>query len=163
MAWFIWSWAVQPFFMRFFFSFNLRRLEVMPTLSGSIRTKCLRASWNVSGWSEMGLAFGIVQPFAGTAIGIVRPCPQSGDWPCLAEASASGLTSASCYHVEENVLVVAIVEAILKFREIERQIFLADVVIGAEHAALEQRPERFDVVGMDFTANILLVLVRHEL
>ena len=60
----------------------------------------------------MDLAFGIVLPFAGTAIGIVRPCPQSGDWPCLAEASASGLTSASCYHVEENVFVAAIVESV---------------------------------------------------
>ena len=59
----------------------------------------------------MGFAFGIVLPFAGTAIGIDRPCPQSGDWLCLAEASASGLTSASSYHVKENVGVLAIVEA----------------------------------------------------
>ena len=100
----------------------------------------------------MGFAFGIVLPFAGTAIRIVRPCPQSGDRPCLAEASASGLTSASCYHVEENVRVLAIVEAILKLREIERQIFFAHVVVGAEHAALEQRPERFDIVRVDLPA-----------
>jgi hypothetical protein len=39
----------------------------------------------------MGFAFGIVLPFAGMAIGIVRPCPQLDDWPCLAEASASGV------------------------------------------------------------------------
>ena len=31
----------------------------MPTLSGSTRTKCLSASWNVSRWSEIGLTFGI--------------------------------------------------------------------------------------------------------
>jgi len=70
-----------------------------------------------------------------TAIGIVHPCPQLDDWPCLAEVSASGLTSASSYHVEENILVVAIVEAVLKLRQIERQILFADVVIrGARHA-----------------------------
>jgi len=45
------------------------------------------------------------------AIEIDRPCPQSGNWLCAAEAAASEATSASCYHVEENILVVAIVEA----------------------------------------------------
>jgi len=107
----------------------------------------------------MGFAFGIGLPFAGTAIGIVRPCPQSGDWPCPAEASASGLTSASCYHVKEGILVVAIVEAVLKLCKVQRQIFLAHVVIGAEHAELEQRPERFDAVRMDFAANVLAFAV----
>jgi len=35
-------------------------------------------------------------------------------WPLSnAEADASVPTSASCYHVKENILVVAIVEAIL--------------------------------------------------
>ena len=38
---------------------RLRRSGVIPTLTGSTRTKCLSASWNVSGWSEIGLAFGI--------------------------------------------------------------------------------------------------------
>src|SRR5271156_4931041 len=64
------------------------------------------------------LSFIVHPPFAliyaigeQTASGTDRPCPQLDDWPCLAEASASGLTSASCYHVEENILVVAIVEA----------------------------------------------------
>jgi hypothetical protein len=45
--------------------------------------------------------FSITSPLAGTVNEIDRPCPQSGDWPYLAEASDSGLTSASCYHVEE--------------------------------------------------------------
>src|SRR5579862_1687136 len=102
----------------------------------------------------MGLAFGIVLSFAGTAIGIVRPCPQLDCWPYRAEASASGLTSASCYHVEENVLVAAIVKTILKLSEVQRQILLAHVVIRAEYSALEQRPERLDAVRMDFTAHV---------
>jgi hypothetical protein len=59
-----------------------------------------------------------------TASGTDRLNPQSGDWPCLAEASASGLTSASCYHVEENILVVAIVKVVLELRQIQRQILL---------------------------------------
>jgi hypothetical protein len=42
----------------------------------------------------------------------------------VAEADASVPTSAFCYHVEENILVVAIVEAVLKLRKVERQIFL---------------------------------------
>jgi hypothetical protein len=33
--------------------------RAIDTKSGSTRTKCLSASWNVSGWSEMGLASGI--------------------------------------------------------------------------------------------------------
>lgn len=86
----------------------------------------------------MGFAFGIVLPFAGTAIGIGRPCPQSGDWPYLAEVSASGLTSAPCYHVEEDIWILAIIEAILKLRQIQRQIFFADVVVSADHAAFEE-------------------------
>src|SRR5579862_9423864 len=85
----------------------------------------------------MGLAFGIVLPFVRTAIGIVRPCPQLDCWPYGAEASASGLTSASCYHVEENIFVAAIVETILKLREIQRQIFFAHVVVGAKRTELE--------------------------
>jgi hypothetical protein len=37
-------------------------------------------------------------------------------------------TSASCYHVEEDIRIFAIVEAVLEFREIQWQIFLAHVV-----------------------------------
>jgi hypothetical protein len=107
----------------------------------------------------MGFAFGIILPVAGTAIGIVRPCPQLDYWLCLAEASASGTTSASCYHVKENIRILAIVEAILKLREIQQQIFLAHVVIGAEHSALEQRPEGFDAVRMDFAAHVFTIAV----
>jgi hypothetical protein len=70
--------------------------------------RCLSASWNVSGWSETGFAFGIILPVAETAIGIVRPCPQLDDWLCPAEADASVPTSASCYHVEKYVFVVPI-------------------------------------------------------
>ena len=42
----------------------------MPTVSGSMRTKCLSTSWNVSGCSETGLAFAIKH--SGTASGTDR-------------------------------------------------------------------------------------------
>src|ERR1700745_2100285 len=37
----------------------LRRLEAIPTRSGSTLIMALRASWNVNGCSETGFAFGI--------------------------------------------------------------------------------------------------------
>lgn len=110
----------------------------------------------------MGFAFGIILPFAGTAIGIVRPCPQSGDWLCAAEADASVPTSASCYHVKKDIRILAIVEAILKLRQIERQVLLAQVVVRADHSALEQRPERFDGLRMNFAPNEFIAFVRDE-
>ena len=117
-----------------------------------MRTKCSSASWNVSGWSEIGFAFGILLPVGRTVVGIDRLCLQLADWLCSAEADASVPTSASCYHVEENIRILAIVEAILKFRQIQRQIFFADVVIGADDSALEQRPEPFNrLVDSGFT------------
>ena len=36
-----------------------RRFDVRPTLSRSTRTRCLSASWNVTGYSEIGFAFGV--------------------------------------------------------------------------------------------------------
>jgi hypothetical protein len=50
---------------------------------------------------------------------------------------------------------VAQVMAEAELRQIQRQIFLADVVIGADHAALEQRPEAFDAVRMDNAPDVL--------
>jgi hypothetical protein len=81
----------------------------------------------------------------------------SACWRALAcsEAPASQRASASCYRCPEDVAVVAIVEAELKFVQVERQIFFADVMVSPDDPALEQRPERFDVVGMDFAAHVL--------
>ena len=44
-----------------------------------------------------------------------------------AEAALTWRNSASCYDIKENILVVAIVKAILRFREIQRQVLLAQV------------------------------------
>jgi len=60
------------------------------------------------------------------------------------EAPASRCDSASGprYRLAKDIGIVAVVVTELKFGKVERQIFLAYVVVGADDAALEQRPER---------------------
>ena len=49
----------------------------------------------------------------------------------------------------ENVSVVAVVVAELELRDIQRQVLGADFVERANDAALEDRPEAFNRVGVD--------------
>src|SRR5258708_40376275 len=79
-----------------------RRLGIRPTRSGSISTNALTDSWNVSGRSEIVFAFRILLPVAGTAIGIVRLCPQLDYWLCPAEASASGPSACLSFAAKER-------------------------------------------------------------
>src|SRR5216683_2258727 len=58
-------------------------------------------------------------------------------WTHDAEAPASSDASASCYRLAENVGILAVIETELKLCEIERQIFLAYVVISADDSTLE--------------------------
>lgn len=114
----------------------------------------LRASWKVSGWSDTGLAFGTKPP--GTASGTDRRDQRGVYRPCRSpEAAASVETSASCYHAEEDIRVLAIVKPILKLRKVQRQIFLAHIMVSADHAAFEQRPKRFHVVRVSEPAHVL--------
>jgi hypothetical protein len=55
----------------------------------------------------------------------------------------------------EGVRIIAIVETKVKLRQIQREIFLADIMIRPDDPALEQCPEAFDIVGKYFAANIL--------
>ena len=73
----------------------------------------------------------------------------------IAETFASVRVSASCYRCAENIGVLAIVEAKLKFVQVEREIFFAHVMIGADHATFQQRPERFDAVCVVLAAHVL--------
>jgi hypothetical protein len=82
----------------------------------------------------------------------------SGSWSD-AEASASSGASASCYGSAENVRILAMVMMELELRQIERQIFGADIVIGADYSALQEAPQRFDVVRVNLAANVLARLV----
>src|SRR5260370_37118678 len=78
-------------------------------------------------------------------------------WRALAcsEASASYYASAASYGFSKDVGVLAVVKTELKLREVQRQIFLADVMIGSNHSALEQAPKVFQIVSMHFAAHIL--------
>jgi hypothetical protein len=84
--------------------------------------------------------------------GNLTPIVSVAFWSRDAEAPASSDASASSYRVKENVRVLPIVKAPLKLVQVQRQIFLGDVVIGADHAAFQERPERFDIVGVHVAA-----------
>jgi hypothetical protein len=49
----------------------------------------------------------------------------------------------------------------LKFGQVERQVLLGNVAIGADDSTLEQRPEAFDAVGMNFAPRVLALTVAH--
>ena len=76
-----------------------------------------------------------------------------------AEGSASPVASASCYSRSEDVRVTAVILPELKFVQVEREIFLADIVIRPDDPALQQSPEGLDIVGVNLTANILALRV----
>ena len=73
------------------------------------------------------------------------------------EATASQYASASTplYRVAENIGFASVVETELKLVEVQREILLADMMIRADDATLQQCPETFDVIGMYFAAHVL--------
>lgn len=81
---------------------------------------------------------------------------ESACWRALAcsEAPASCCASAASYRLSKDVVIVPIVESELEFREVERQIFLADVMVRPNYPALQQAPERFDIVRVDLAAHV---------
>ena len=70
------------------------------------------------------------------------------------EAPASPRASASCYGSSENVRVVPVVVAELELGDVERHVLPAHLVESADGAALEDRPEAFDGVGVDRADNV---------
>jgi hypothetical protein len=80
-------------------------------------------------------------------------------WMRDAEASTSSDASAQCYGVPEDIRVFAMVVAKLKLIQIQREIFLTDVMVGADNATLQERPERFAIVGMHLPAHVLMRFV----
>ena len=63
--------------------------------------------------------------------------------------------SGVCNRRSENVGIHAVVVAELEFCNVKRQVFLADLVVGADNPALEDRPKSFDGVRVDGTYHIL--------
>lgn len=55
-------------------------------------------------------------------------------------------------HCREHVGILAVVEAEGKLVQVQGQIRLADIVIGANDAALYKTPKAFDAIGMDLAA-----------
>src|SRR6185437_10082276 len=72
----------------------------------------------------------------------------------LAETVASGHVSAACYRGSKNIHVLPIVIAEFKFSDVQRQILLADLMECADDAALDDRPEAFNRVGVDCTNDV---------
>jgi hypothetical protein len=89
---------------------------------------------------------------------------ESACWRALAcsEAPASLCASAASYGFSKDVGVLAIVEPELELCEVERQILLADVMVGSDHAALEQAPEVFQVISVNFAAYIFTLTMCHK-
>jgi hypothetical protein len=66
-----------------------------------------------------------------------------------ASAFGSACVSAATYGRAENVMVAPIVIAKFEFGNIERQIFAVDLVISSDNAALDERPEAFNRIGVN--------------
>ena len=65
--------------------------------------------------------------------------------------------STSPYRRSENVSIRAVIISELELRDIQREILFADFVESADHAALNQRPETFDGVGVDRADNVFVL------
>src|SRR6266403_1441529 len=59
-------------------------------------------------------------------------------------ATGTGLSAARRYEGAEHVGVVAVVMPEGELVEVEREVVLAHLVVGAHHATLQERPERLD-------------------
>ena len=82
----------------------------------------------------------------------VQVAPEPARWhrwrrSQIAETFASVRVSAPCYRFAEDIRLLAIVETELKLSQIQRQVLRADIVVGADDSALEQRPKRINATG----------------
>lgn len=71
------------------------------------------------------------------------------------------IDSAPAYCRFKNIGIFAAVVAELKFRDVQRKIFAAYLVIAAHDAALNQRPKTLNRVGVDRADNVLTDLMVH--
>jgi hypothetical protein len=121
-------------------------------LTGGVFINRLSASSKLIGWSETGISSFLRGLDMSNQTPIVSGC-----WRRDAEALASSSASASCQCRLEDIRILAVVVPPRKFVEVERQILLADIMVGADDSALEQCPERIEVRGVDLAAHILAV------
>ena len=83
----------------------------------------------------------------------------------LTETDASDHASAACYRLPENIGVMPIIVTELELRDVERHVFLADLVECADNAALNQRPKALDCLSVNraddiFASGVVNRLVR---
>lgn len=136
------------------FGFFLGDLVTL-TFSKSTRMSTFIASSKLNGWSEIGFAFGIFPP---TVSVVEHFSPDTSSEPAVPVAC-----SAACYYRREDVPVLPVVMTKRELGQVQRQIGLADVVIGADHAPLQQAPEAVQVGRVDVPAHILALRVVHGL
>jgi hypothetical protein len=79
--------------------------------------------------------------------------PACGSLLPSAEVVPDDSASAPCYGAAENILILAVVKAKCELVQIQG-VLLADIVIGAHDATLEQRPKVFHAVRVDLTAHV---------
>src|SRR5712691_10417305 len=84
----------------------------------------------------------------------MRRRPMQIETPLLA-IDIDAAVSASANRLAEDVFVIAIVVAELELGDVQRQILRADLVECSDDAALEDRPEAFNRVGVDRANDVL--------
>jgi hypothetical protein len=109
---------------------------------GGALSKMSIASSKLSGWSEIGLAFGMRPPMVKTS------AHSWADTSCWHASAAT--SSAFCYHIVEYSRILAVIVAIRELRQVQRQIVLAHLVIGTNYAPLQQAPKAIQVGGWTF-------------
>ena len=72
-----------------------------------------------------------------------------------AEAEPSETTSAARYDLIEGVGIAPMIMPELEFVDIERHVGIGHLMVGANHASFQQRPETFDVLSVNRADDIL--------
>jgi hypothetical protein len=65
------------------------------------------------------------------------------------------MNSAPFHRLAEDVIILPVVIPELEFRDVQGKVFTAHLVIGADNAALQNRPEALNRVGVDRADNVL--------
>jgi hypothetical protein len=103
-------------------------------------------SSKLSGWSEIGFAFGMAPPSAALA---------AHSWDHTSCWHASKLAcSAFCYHVGKYIRILAVIVPVAELRQVQRQVVFAHLVECTDYATLQQAPEAVQIGGMDVPAHV---------
>src|SRR6266849_323677 len=78
-----------------------------------------------------------------------------------ARASRCAPASSPRYRLAEYIGFTAVVVTELEFREVQRKVLCADVMISADDSALQECPEALNIVRVNFTTHILASRVHY--